>query len=47
MAEAHYHAGEVSAGQGKSEDARRHYERALELRPDYTDAILALKKLEP
>jgi tetratricopeptide (TPR) repeat protein len=46
MAEAHYQLGEIAAAGGNTEQAKKSYARAIELRPAYSDAILALKRLE-
>ena len=46
MAEAFYHIGEIYAATGKKDEARKSYQKAVDLKPDYNDAILGLKKLE-
>ena len=42
----HYNLGRVLAAQGKIEEARRSFERALEVDPDYLPALLALLQLK-
>ncbi len=42
----HYNLGRVLAAQGKIEEARRSFERALEIDPNYLPALLALLQLK-
>jgi Tfp pilus assembly protein PilF len=46
MAEAYYEKGEIFAAAGKTELARQNYNKAIQIRGTYTDAILAIKRLE-
>jgi Tfp pilus assembly protein PilF len=43
---AYYQKGQIYEGMGNADDARKNYEKAVQLSPSYTDAILALKRLE-
>jgi tetratricopeptide (TPR) repeat protein len=46
MAEAHYQKGQILEGTGQLDKAKSAYEKALQLKPMYTDAIFALRRLE-
>lgn len=46
MAEAYYEKGEIYAASGKNDLARLNYDKAIQIRGTYTDAILAIKRLE-
>jgi tetratricopeptide (TPR) repeat protein len=46
MAEAYYQKGEIYAAAGKNDLARQSYTKAIQIRSTYTDAILAIKRLE-
>jgi tetratricopeptide (TPR) repeat protein len=46
MAEAFYQRGEILAAMGKSDLAKLSYAKAVQIRGTYTEAILALKRLE-
>ena len=46
MAEAWYEKGEIYAATGKVDLARQSYNKALQIRSSYSDAILGLKRLE-
>ena len=46
MAEAYYQKGEIYAAAGKDDLARQNYTKALQKRATYTEAILAIKRLE-
>jgi Tfp pilus assembly protein PilF len=46
MAEAYYHMGEINEATNHADLAKKNYERALEIRPSYTEAAFAIRKLE-
>jgi len=46
MAEACYQKGQIYEGTGKIDMAKASYEKALQIRPMYTDVIFALRRLE-
>jgi tetratricopeptide (TPR) repeat protein len=46
MAEAYYQKGEIYAAMGKVDLAKQSYAKAVQIRPTYTEAILASKRLE-
>jgi Tfp pilus assembly protein PilF len=46
MAEAYFLKGEIYSAAGKTDLARQNYNKAIQLKDSYTDAILALRRLD-
>jgi Tfp pilus assembly protein PilF len=46
MAEAYYQKGEIYSAAGKDDLARQSYTKAIQIKSTYTDAILAIKRLD-
>jgi tetratricopeptide (TPR) repeat protein len=42
----HYQKGQIYESTGNTDGAQKAYEKAIQLTPDYTDALLALRRLE-